>query len=344
MITLVTSRFQDNTPDRLLLQDFEQYCAQHSTWHSEQGPLLFSPGQVSSRLYTALHLAARPFLKYRKKRGAIISLGLPYRNYLFSKTFPYFALNYDLRVLWTYDVWEPRYAEVAELVRESRVGLLLLSSWQATEHFRGLNLAGCTVQWVPETINPATYRSKPWAERTTNLLSFGRSFLDYHRRVVAGCQAHQITYKYQEQSETKDVATQGMKTAALQFPTEEAFLDGLADAQICLCFPRSLTHPQLAGEVSTLTLRYLQAMAAKCLVLGAAPLEATRLFGYNPVVEVDWQDPVGQLQTILRNPAPYQALIERNYAFVCSKLHYQHALNTIHELTTNMLAEAQVVH
>lgn len=337
MITLVTSRFQDDTPDRILLQDFEQFCVRNSPWQSKRGPLLFSPGQISSRLYTALHLVTRPLLQGYKKRGAALSLGLPYRNYLFSKTFPYFAFNYDLRVLWTYDVWQPRYQEIENLVRESRTNLLLLSSHQATEHFQRLNISQCTVHWVPETINTEAYKSKPWNKRSTDILSFGRSYLEYHNKIVDGCAAHQLNYKYQERNASKDVAMQGLKTPSLQFPTEHAFIDGLSDAKICICFPRSLTHPKAAGDVSTLTLRYLQAMASKCLVIGATPLDVKYLFDYDPIVEVDWNDPVEQILSILHKPAPYQALIEKNYEFVNTHLHYKNAIITIDRLIKSQL-------
>jgi hypothetical protein len=40
------------------------------------------------------------------------------------------------------------------------------------------------------------------------------------------------------------------------------------------------------------------------------------MFGFNPVVEVDWSDPVGQLEAILRDPEAYQSVIERNFAAV----------------------------
>jgi hypothetical protein len=110
---------------------------------------------------------------------------------------------------------------------------------------------------------------------------------------------------------------------SLQFQTWENFIDGLADAQICICFPRSITHPELAGSVSTLTLIYLQAMASKCLIIGAAPLDAQHLFDYNPVIEIDWTDPTGQIERIIQNPEPYQELIEKNYHAVCTLFHHK---------------------
>lgn len=50
--------------------------------------------------------------------------------------------------------------------------------------------------------------------------------------------------------------------------------------------------------------------------MGETPLEAQQMFGYDPVVAVDWRDPVGQLLHITNHPEAYTSLIERNFAAV----------------------------
>ena len=338
MITLITSRIRNNSPDLVLLGDFEQYCAKNSRWNIKQGTVLFAPSKISTRLYTWVHRILRPILKNFKIQGAVVSLGLPYAYYLHSKSFPYYSFSCDLRVLWTYDVWEPRFKEVEDLVRKSKIQLLLLSSYQATEHFKGLHIPDCEVRWVPETINPDDFKFKPWDQRGINILSFGRSYLKYHHEIEEGCKLNNINYMYQERNEETDVAVQGLKRN-LQFATQDDFVNGLADAQICICFPRSLTHPDMAGNVSTLTIRYLQAMASKCLIIGSVPQEVEYLLDYNPVIEVDWNNPVEQIKDILENPSSYQDVIERNYAAVCTLFHNKAAIKTIDELVNSRLKE-----
>lgn len=337
MITLITSKIPKRSPDLELLQQFEQFCSLNSNWKTKKGPVLFSPRSISSRMYTLFHTLLHPVLRNFKKQGAVLSLGLPYPLYLYAKNFPYFSINSDLKVLWTYDVWQPVYTHFENLVRQSGVNLLLLSSREATAHFRKLNIPGCEVHWVPETINTEEYTFKPWHERSTNILSFGRSWLTYHDAIADGCAQHHIEYAYQERNQQHDVAVHGLRSR-LQFPTWTEFISGLANAQLCICFPRSTTHPALAGNVSTLTVRYLQAMASKCLIIGASPEDAAYLFDYNPVVEVDWTDPVGQIQDILAHPEPYQALIERNYKTVCEKFHHKNAVAQIEELINHQLS------
>lgn len=323
-----------------LLQNFEKFCSLNSNWQTKSGPSLFAPRGLSSRLYTAVHSISKPLLGNFRRGGAVISLGLPYHNYLYAKTFPHFTLGSDLKVLWTYDVWQPNYAEVEKLVRDSGINLLLLSGYQATEHFKSLDIPDCEVCWVPETINTADYKFKPWDAKSIHVLSFGRSWLKYHNEIVDGCKAAGINYMYQERTDSHDVAVNGLKKG-LQFPTWDSFVEGLADAQICICFPRCMTHPKLAGNVSTLTLRYLQAMASKCLLLGSAPLDMKYLFDYNPVIEVDWADPAGQIRHIVQNPEKYSDIIEKNYTAVNTFLHHRNAVSQIDKLVKARLGRGK---
>jgi hypothetical protein len=75
-----------------------------------------------------------------------------------------------------------------------------------------------------------------------------------------------------------------------------------------------VTDPDIAGRISTVTHRYLQSMAAKCLIVGETPFEAVQMFGYDPIVAVDWRDPIGQLLDIVAHPESVTGLIERNFA------------------------------
>ena len=103
------------------------------------------------------------------------------------------------------------------------------------------------------------------------------------------------------------------KKGQLIFPTEKDLIDGLARTKISICVPSNITHPERAGDIETMTVRYLQSMASKCLVVGHAPQEMVELFGYNPVVEIDMEKPAEQIRDILENFTDYIPLIEKNY-------------------------------
>jgi hypothetical protein len=65
-------------------------------------------------------------------------------------------------------------------------------------------------------------------------------------------------------------------------------------------------------------------MVSKCLIVGHAPSELTHLFGYNPVIEIDWEDPASQLQDLLRNMSDHGELIERNYDTIIAEHTWAH--------------------
>ncbi|PVY26695.1 glycosyltransferase [Williamsia muralis] len=100
------------------------------------------------------------------------------------------------------------------------------------------------------------------------------------------------------------------------YPTRQAMTDGLATAAISVCFPRSMTFGETATEFTTMTARYLESFASGCLVIGSAPPELIKLFGYNPVVEVDWSDPAAQILAIVADLGKYEPLVNRNVATV----------------------------
>ncbi len=138
------------------------------------------------------------------------------------------------------------------------------------------------------------------------MLSFGRKHLALHEVLKAGLPRAGVSYQFEP------------KPYEVLFPTQEEFLTGMGNAKISVCFPSSVTHPERSGTIETLTVRYLQSMASKCLILGQAPAELNELFGYEPVVAVDFNDPVAQIREILAEPSHYIELIERNFATVYS--------------------------
>ena len=93
----------------------------------------------------------------------------------------------------------------------------------------------------------------------------------------------------------------------------------MAKSKISICVPSSITHPDRSGNIETMTVRYLQSMVSKCLILGRAPKEMITLFGYNPVIEIDSEDPEGQIISIINNYSNYFGLIEKNYQTVLEK-------------------------
>ena len=86
----------------------------------------------------------------------------------------------------------------------------------------------------------------------------------------------------------------------------------MADAKLTICLPRSITHPQLAEGVETLTQRYWEAMLSRILIVGHAPQELIDLMGYNPCIEIDFSSPTKQIESILSHISDFQSFVDRN--------------------------------
>jgi arginyl-tRNA synthetase len=71
----------------------------------------------------------------------------------------------------------------------------------------------------------------------------------------------------------------------------------------------------MAGNVETLTQRYWECMLTKTIILGHAPQELIEFAGYNPVIEIEWNDVGQQIDQILLNIESYQELVDKNFEF-----------------------------
>jgi hypothetical protein len=73
-------------------------------------------------------------------------------------------------------------------------------------------------------------------------------------------------------------------------------------------------------------------MASKCLIVGHAPAEMIKLFGYNPVIEIDWDQAEEQIEDILQHFHLHIPLIERNYKAVLANHTWVHRFHQIKKI------------
>ncbi|MGB2869564.1 MAG: hypothetical protein WBD36_14000 [Bacteroidota bacterium] len=243
-------------------------------------------------------LRAVPWNPVRNKRdtfAVLMSLDL-------TKLMPHFMFP-GRKSLYLFDAWPDVHLKIRELVKRWDIRHVFVSSSMATERLNVI-LGSRTCSWVPEGINPEVYRFRSYAERDIDVIQIGRKYDMLHDVIVGPLEQQGKTYLYEKVKGT------------VVFPTRDEFIGGLSRSKVSLCFPSSLTHPDRSGDIETLTSRYLQSMASKCLVVGHAPREMITLFGYNPVVELDMQSPVRHIMSILKGYSDYVTLVERNYRVV----------------------------
>lgn len=244
-------------------------------------------------------------------------------GYQKEKFFPYFHYHAKLKALWMYDAWEPLYPDIENTIRRFGINLLFISNKQSVTYLNKLPLVNFKAYWIPEAIDPSLYKTKPFEERSIDILQLGRKW-DAHHQSIKSLE-NELIYRYEAEK------------GQIIFKTREQFIEGLASTKISICVSSNITHPERTGNISTLTSRYLQSMASKCLILGKKPEETKELFNYDPIIEIDEQNPIAQIKEILSNYGFYMPLVEKNYQTVIDHHNWDVRIDQIENVLSKYL-------
>jgi hypothetical protein len=220
----------------------------------------------------------------------------------FRKVMPRF-LAPGRKSVYFFDAWPQNHEKIRLFADACQVDHLFVSSSQAAEML-GRMVKATKCHWVPEGLTPSNYYLAFTPPKDIDVLQLGRRYNKYHELIVGPLARSGTVYLYEK------------AVGAVVFPTRLDYVEGLARAKISICVPSSVTHPGRSGGIETMTVRYLQSMLSRCLIVGHAPAEMIQLFGYNPLIEIDYNDPAAQLQHLVAHIADYQPLIEKNYRAV----------------------------
>ena len=206
-----------------------------------------------------------------------------------------FPVTYTREIIpWITDCWPPQFEKWHQIFRRHAFRHVFFSARDCIKVFAARHPHIC-FHWLPEAVEPDGFDpSRPLPDRDWGVFEMGRKHPGYHAAL-------------------KQALVTGVQHVHDRFVQPGLELrEALARTQILICFPKSVSLPREASGVETLTPRYLEGMASGCLLVGQAPHELVDLFGYNPVVEVDWHAPQQQIQNILARIGDYQSLVNRN--------------------------------
>ena len=83
--------------------------------------------------------------------------------------------------------------------------------------------------------------------------------------------------------------------------------------KVTITLPRSMTQPEVAGDIETLTQRYWECMFSRMVMVGHAPQELIDVIGYNPVIELSDKISAEELiADVIEHIEDYQALVDKN--------------------------------
>jgi hypothetical protein len=291
--------------ERSILEDLEVHSIKRSA------PLRF----LSSVAFRILRRAGRrlgmkpPYnLPVRSRHGLRVAIlgGLSFQRC------PDFILKGN-KAAYLYDPTPPWAStdEVVRFVEDTGIANLFVSHPKFCEQLQP-HLNRCRVHFVAEAVDPRDYL--PDLEKTIDLLSFGRVLGPYHKALVEGL-SPDINYQHGWLNSREDLK------------------NAMGAARIIINFPRSLTESNM--DVDMLTMRYFQSFASKALVLGRSPSLLKELFGYEPMIAADLDDPCGQIMDILSNFSSYQELVERNYTTLIEGHTFSHRWQEMKRILTH---------
>ena len=208
-------------------------------------------------------------------------------------TFPDYARYEIIPMIW--DCWPCYFEKMCRWLEKHQVRTAIFTSSQTAERMQQ-RFPKMHVMYCPEAVDVSCYQAgAPFAERSIDLLEFGRSNGQLFHHVFPKTIKRVCTYQ----------------NGDYIYNNEELY-EVMGQTKITVALPRSMTHPELAGDIETLTQRYWESMLSGMVMVGHAPKELVDLIGYNPVVELDSAHATEQILDILSHIDDYQELVNRN--------------------------------
>ena len=205
-----------------------------------------------------------------------------YPDYMFYEVIP---------IIW--DCWPHVRQTTRDYFELYHVKTAIFTSSQTADIFR-VEYPRMNILAITEGIDTKTYYpGKSLTKRSLDLLEFGR---DNH------------IFK----SEIEGISHLRSKQGKRLFETNRDLITALSDTKVAITLPKSITDPDYAKGIETLTQRYWECMLSCIVMVGHAPKELVDLIGYNPVVEIDMMHAEEQIIDILSNVGDYQMLVDKN--------------------------------
>jgi hypothetical protein len=225
----------------------------------------------------------------------VLLMGVGNQHRLFPKCY----LN--KMIPYCFDCWPESWQSWQSLFEKNKISIAFFSSRQVAHHFSQINTHVKCI-WLPEATDPSEYiNTIPLIDRSIDVIEMGRKYHSYHSIIKKTLCENNKNHLYE------------INPGEIIFAARQELIQGLAQSKISICFPASITHPSKARGIETVTHRYFESIASKCLIIGYCPNELKDLFGYNPVLNIPLDIASNQIIDIIGRIGEYQELVDRNY-------------------------------
>lgn len=210
-------------------------------------------------------------------------------------TFPYHSTHEIIPFMW--DCWPIYFEYTCNWFEKNKIRTAIFTS-SMTANLMKVRFPQMNILALPEGIDTSKYAAgNLLSERKFDVMFYGRPI----DKVV----------RYKLPLSLNVLQFGGVKNGKLIHGQSDLF-DALADSKVVIALPQSMTAPEQAGNIETLTQRYWENMLSRQVIVGHAPKELIDLIGYNPVIEIDLNNPNEQIVDIIDNIDSYQALVDKN--------------------------------
>lgn len=193
-----------------------------------------------------------------------------------------------------WDCWPANFDIVFAWLNKYHIRTAIFTSSQFADMVRE-KYPEMNVMWCPEGIDTDNYdEGKNLKDRKVDFLEYGRNIDNV------------VNYSFENLN-----VIRGQKNGHNLLTHDELNL-AMQDSRIVAAYPKSYTNPEFAKDIETLTQRYWECMLSRMVMIGHAPKELIDFIGYNPVVEVELDNPNEQLHEILNHIENYQGLVDKN--------------------------------
>lgn len=210
-------------------------------------------------------------------------------------TFPDYAL-YDI-IPFVWDCWPCYFERMCRWLKKHHVRTAIFTSSQTAERMRK-RFPEMNILSITEGIDTIRYNKGE----------------ELNHRIIKVYEIGSVQRSYFKKKYPNEYRALHNAPSEWDLATGEGFKKYLENTQLTIIFPRSVTEPETAQGIETLTQRYWECMLSRIVMVGHAPKELTDLLGYNPVIELDRNCELSHINHILQeieNPK-YQELVDRN--------------------------------
>lgn len=229
-------------------------------------------------------------------------------------------------ILYCFDTWEPQYTEFEKIFKTIEPQYLFCTYLKSAKYFQTA-LPKTNVFWLQQSMDKTVfydYKNK----KTRIFMQMGRKNESLHKKTLGFLKNNNIQHCDRNYIYEK-------KEGEIIYKNKYDLARNINATKFFITAPQNIDNFKKTGNISEVTARYFEAMAAKSLIVGYKPEDSFDiLFPFDNamiMVKPDGSDFDEKINYYLENEDEYNEIINRNYRYVNNNHTWTNRLNYIIE-------------